>query len=434
MKNSGAPPPYEEVAEEPPPPYEDLTTTDDFVPTTDTTVPIVQNSNVSVANTAQPNVNAPNRHPAVVPHPQQGGGGTFPLPGNTKSQQLMQPLQQVINNHVQTQYPGPPSNIIVENNQDFISEDDKMGKFGPKGANLYVKNIPRFWTKDDLGSMFGFFGFITSHHVLRKLKARMNEGAGFVCYSSYEDAEDAIKFMHARVVGRGDDRRQISVSVKEGEEEFCPESLQVLNERVKEEMRQAERNRMPLPPNNAPPSDKNPWVPAPGFSIDQELPLQIHTAADSPTNTCPPQHKNDLPAPHPPQSTLPVETPQRQSHPQGRGGSFNRRTPPPQSGARQQPWRSRNQQEQQPNGGRGRQGGGGGVPHHQPRSAGMSARGGFGSSATCGLPLPPHALPNGPSQAFAPPPPPRSTPSPDFCYYCSVPRAQCGHPPGLVRA
>uniref|UniRef100_A0A0G4HJX5 RRM domain-containing protein n=1 Tax=Chromera velia CCMP2878 TaxID=1169474 RepID=A0A0G4HJX5_9ALVE len=281
------PPPYDLTAGDAPPPYEDLAGGEGVAvpapgkaatPTQSHTGTAMHNN--TKTSTSQPAAaeNSSFSSPvAVPPVRRQAGEGSFCLPSNVELVQH-QHQQQAAN---QTHVPVLPPDALQQTS-DTRNEEDRMGRFGPKGANLYVKNVPRFWNKDDLANKFAFFGVITSCHVLRKLKARMNEGAGFVCYGNHEAAENALKHMHARVVGRGEERRQLCVSVKEGEEEYCPPSLQILTDRIKTQIRETEgiRGMMPscagLP--NQPPRFNNNSFPPPSTPFPSDNNYQRHHA------------------------------------------------------------------------------------------------------------------------------------------------------------
>eukprot|EP00820_Chromera_velia_P018952 Cvel_27847.t1-p1 / transcript=Cvel_27847.t1 / gene=Cvel_27847 / organism=Chromera_velia_CCMP2878 / gene_product=RNA binding protein fox-1 homolog 2, putative / transcript_product=RNA binding protein fox-1 homolog 2, putative / location=Cvel_scaffold3542:12361-14692(+) / protein_length=593 / sequence_SO=supercontig / SO=protein_coding / is_pseudo=false len=194
------------------------------------------------------------------------------------SQHSQQPTDNTTNRQSAPVSPTPNQDALVSTDGARIEK----GRHGLLGANLYVKNIPKTWTETELKRLFGFFGHITSAKMLGNWRKSKNEGAGFVCYEDHEAAEKALYYHHARVVGKGSEKTQISVTVKTGEEEFCPPSLRSLNSRIRAQVEEAEREALPLPSNNAPPADDNPWLPPPESRL-QTHPLQTPTASSEVT-------------------------------------------------------------------------------------------------------------------------------------------------------
>ncbi|PFH36186.1 hypothetical protein BESB_043780 [Besnoitia besnoiti] len=76
-------------------------------------------------------------------------------------------------------------------------------------TNIFVFQIPVFWTEDDLRQHFCEWGTITSVRVERKSDGR-NLGYGFVCFADSESAQRAVNEMDGRVI----QGKKLQVSLK----------------------------------------------------------------------------------------------------------------------------------------------------------------------------------------------------------------------------
>ncbi|GAB1606833.1 ELAV-like protein 4 [Argonauta hians] len=61
-----------------------------------------------------------------------------------------------------------------------------------KGANLYVRNLPRHYQQMDLERLFQQFGTIIQSRVLTDQNTGMSKGVGFVLFDQKKQAEEAI--------------------------------------------------------------------------------------------------------------------------------------------------------------------------------------------------------------------------------------------------
>jgi len=75
---------------------------------------------------------------------------------------------------------------------------------GPPGSNLYVNNLDRFVTEDDVRQMFSDFGNVIS--------VKLFQGYGFVSYDSAQSAQAAIAALNGMMSSDG--RRRLEVSLK----------------------------------------------------------------------------------------------------------------------------------------------------------------------------------------------------------------------------
>lgn len=71
--------------------------------------------------------------------------------------------------------------------------------------NLYIKNVPKKWTHDDLRARFKGFGTITHCRVLKKSDEDVeNTGCGFVHFSRWEDSQKALDSLNGQPVDTND--------------------------------------------------------------------------------------------------------------------------------------------------------------------------------------------------------------------------------------
>lgn len=65
-----------------------------------------------------------------------------------------------------------------------------------KGANLYVRNVPKTWTADDLKVLFTPFGNIINSKILADPVTGASKGVGFILYNLKSEAEAAINTLN----------------------------------------------------------------------------------------------------------------------------------------------------------------------------------------------------------------------------------------------
>ncbi|EPS71718.1 hypothetical protein M569_03039, partial [Genlisea aurea] len=83
-----------------------------------------------------------------------------------------------------------------------------------KGSNLYLKNLDEGVDDEKLKELFSEFGTITSCKVMRDPKGE-SKGAGFVAFSSGEEANKALNDMNGKMIGR----KPLYVAVAQKKEE-----------------------------------------------------------------------------------------------------------------------------------------------------------------------------------------------------------------------
>lgn len=65
-----------------------------------------------------------------------------------------------------------------------------------KGANVYVRNIPKSWTNDDLKALFNPYGSIVNTKILIDQLTQSSKGVGFVLFDLKTEAEGAINALN----------------------------------------------------------------------------------------------------------------------------------------------------------------------------------------------------------------------------------------------
>lgn len=72
-----------------------------------------------------------------------------------------------------------------------------------KGANLYVRNLPRHYQQMDLERLFQRFGTIIQSRVLTDQTTGQSKGVGFVLFDQKKQAEEAISQISGTVPAGG---------------------------------------------------------------------------------------------------------------------------------------------------------------------------------------------------------------------------------------
>jgi len=83
-----------------------------------------------------------------------------------------------------------------------------------KDTNLYVQNLPKTFTEDDLVELFSSYGNIVQKSILKDKITGMPRGVGFVRFSKKEEAQEAINGVSGQML----DGCVIPVYVKLAEE------------------------------------------------------------------------------------------------------------------------------------------------------------------------------------------------------------------------
>lgn len=65
-----------------------------------------------------------------------------------------------------------------------------------KGANLYIRNVPKTWTSDDLKVLFTPYGNIINTKILTDPMTGASKGVGFILYNLKSEAEAAISALN----------------------------------------------------------------------------------------------------------------------------------------------------------------------------------------------------------------------------------------------
>jgi CUG-BP- and ETR3-like factor len=132
-----------------------------------------------------------------------GGGG-----GHQLFQSLPIPLSlsTLPSAPAQSPLPSTLSNLSSMYRPQTSFQEGSSGKYalGPPGANLYVNNIPRYATENDVRLMFTECGTVLSVKLFP-------EGYGFVSYDNVQSANKAIAALNGLVMPDG---KRLEVSVK----------------------------------------------------------------------------------------------------------------------------------------------------------------------------------------------------------------------------
>ncbi|XP_069119441.1 ELAV-like protein 1 [Argopecten irradians] len=67
-----------------------------------------------------------------------------------------------------------------------------------KGANLYIRNVPKHFKEADLEAIFDGYGAVVQSRVLIDLQTGESKGVGFVLFSKKTEAEEAIAGMNGK--------------------------------------------------------------------------------------------------------------------------------------------------------------------------------------------------------------------------------------------
>ena len=83
-----------------------------------------------------------------------------------------------------------------------------------KGANLYIRNLPRDWNTDQLKEMFEISGAVVNCRILTDQFTGLSKGVGFVLFDKKNEADDAIARFHNTIPNGGTE----ALNVKHAEE------------------------------------------------------------------------------------------------------------------------------------------------------------------------------------------------------------------------
>jgi RNA recognition motif-containing protein len=83
-------------------------------------------------------------------------------------------------------------------------------------SKLYVGNLPYSATEEELSSLFGQAGTVTSVAVIKDRETGRSKGFAFVEMSSADEAQKAISLLHGKSLGGRDLRVSIARPREEG--------------------------------------------------------------------------------------------------------------------------------------------------------------------------------------------------------------------------
>jgi len=83
-------------------------------------------------------------------------------------------------------------------------------------SKLYVGNLPYSATEEELSSLFGQAGAVTSVAIIKDRETGRSKGFAFVEMSNADEAQKAISMLHGRSLGGRDLRVSIARPREEG--------------------------------------------------------------------------------------------------------------------------------------------------------------------------------------------------------------------------
>nr|BAE86938.1 sex-lethal [Bombyx mori] len=87
-----------------------------------------------------------------------------------------------------------------------------------KETNLYVTNLPRAITDDQLETIFGKYGRIVQKHILRDKNSGTPRGVAFVRYDKREEAQEAIAALNNVIPEGGTEPLSVKVAEEHGKQ------------------------------------------------------------------------------------------------------------------------------------------------------------------------------------------------------------------------
>ena len=97
-----------------------------------------------------------------------------------------------------------------------------------KGSNVYVKNLPRHYSDEQVRDMFAEYGTIIQSRVLRDSKTGESKTVGFILYDKKYEAEKAIDKLNGKTPPGGDTPLLVKLSADErrtGQPNFYPNMM-----------------------------------------------------------------------------------------------------------------------------------------------------------------------------------------------------------------
>jgi len=113
--------------------------------------------------------------------------------------------------------------IMQFNGHELYNKRIKVSYARPSGedikdTNLYITNLPRNYTEDDLENLFGHYGKIVQKNLLLDKLTGMPRGVAFVRYDRREEAELAIRNLHGIVPDGGNEKLNVRVAEEHGKQ------------------------------------------------------------------------------------------------------------------------------------------------------------------------------------------------------------------------
>uniref|UniRef100_A0A1B6KK18 RRM domain-containing protein n=1 Tax=Graphocephala atropunctata TaxID=36148 RepID=A0A1B6KK18_9HEMI len=109
------------------------------------------------------------------------------------------------------------------NGQEIFNKRIKVSYARPSGddikdTNLYVTNLPRNYTEQNLEMLFGQFGTIVQKNLLLDKLTGLPRGVAFVRFDRREEAQEAIRNLDGVVPDGGNERLSVRVAEEHGKQ------------------------------------------------------------------------------------------------------------------------------------------------------------------------------------------------------------------------
>ncbi|XP_046683570.1 sex-lethal homolog isoform X2 [Homalodisca vitripennis] len=109
------------------------------------------------------------------------------------------------------------------NGQEIFNKRIKVSYARPSGddikdTNLYVTNLPRNFTEQNLEMLFGQFGTIVQKNLLLDKLTGLPRGVAFVRFDRREEAQEAIRNLDGVVPDGGNERLSVRVAEEHGKQ------------------------------------------------------------------------------------------------------------------------------------------------------------------------------------------------------------------------
>jgi len=111
---------------------------------------------------------------------------------------------------------------------------------GPEGCNLFVYNIPEYFSEEQLQHLFGVYGPLVSAKVQRDRVTNATRGFGFVSFAERGAAQSAIANLDGLII----DGKKLAVRLKTSAQENAAQQQQQLQQHMQQQQQQHQQQRL----------------------------------------------------------------------------------------------------------------------------------------------------------------------------------------------